>query len=153
MHRPPTRRAGFTLIEILIVVVILGILAVIVIPQVAGASVEAVKASLKSQLKIISDNVEVYRVNNAGRLPVDDPTLPLGAAGSWGVLVSESYMKEPPYNSYTGGTVVGGGTTAAAAAAAPKGHAIGWQYAFTATRLDVWASGYDLVTDRLSNEP
>ncbi|MDX2114401.1 MAG: prepilin-type N-terminal cleavage/methylation domain-containing protein, partial [Planctomycetota bacterium] len=63
------RRSGFTLVEILIVVVILGILAAIVIPQFTSASQEAIKGALQSQLQTISSQVELYRVRNAGQLP------------------------------------------------------------------------------------
>ena len=48
-----TRRAGFTLVEILIVVIILGILAAIVIPQFTNASQDARESSLLSQLQTL----------------------------------------------------------------------------------------------------
>ena len=53
MHSYLSRRArhGFTLIEILIVVVILGILAAIVIPQFTDAAEEASRSNLQSQLQ------------------------------------------------------------------------------------------------------
>jgi len=55
---------GFTLIEILIVVVILGILAAIVIPQFSSASQEAAVSSVRSQLQTLRSQVELYRVQN-----------------------------------------------------------------------------------------
>jgi len=55
---------GFTLIEILIVVVILGILAAIVIPQFSSASQEASISSVRSQLQTLRSQVELYRVQN-----------------------------------------------------------------------------------------
>ena len=48
MYRTHGRKSGFTLIEILIVVIILGILAAIVIPQFSNASNDARKSSLAS---------------------------------------------------------------------------------------------------------
>src|ERR1051325_10739953 len=48
-----TTRKGFTLVEILIVVIILGILAAIVIPQFTSASQDARKNSLTSQLQTL----------------------------------------------------------------------------------------------------
>ena len=44
------RKTGFTLVEILIVVIILGILAAIVIPQFTNASQDAIESALLSQL-------------------------------------------------------------------------------------------------------
>jgi prepilin-type N-terminal cleavage/methylation domain-containing protein len=145
-------RRAFTLVEILIVVVILGILAAIVIPHASNASQEAIKSALRRDLQVVSEQIEIYRVQNAGRMPSADPTAPFGASGSWGVLVSQGYLSEPPFNQFTGGMVLGPASTAASAMAAPRGHPVGWQYVLTTTRLDVYASGYDAVNNRLSNE-
>jgi prepilin-type N-terminal cleavage/methylation domain-containing protein len=46
-------RKGFTLVEILIVVIILGILAAIVIPQFTQASTEARLSNLKTNLQTV----------------------------------------------------------------------------------------------------
>lgn len=146
------RNRAFTLVEILIVVVILGILAAIVIPQFTNASQESIKAALRGQLKQIDDQVEVYRVNHAGLIPTTDAD-PFGAGGGWGVLVGQNYLKTAPFNMYAGGSVTGVGTTAADAAAAAQGSAVGWFYVVSnPTRLDVYAAGYDEANNLLSNE-
>lgn len=49
---------AFTLVEVLIVVIILGILAAVVVPQFSNASQEATGASLKSTLDVIKDRVD-----------------------------------------------------------------------------------------------
>ena len=60
--RHPLRSGlGFTLIEILIVVVILGILAAIVIPQFSDASADASYASTRAQLQTVRGQIEVFR--------------------------------------------------------------------------------------------
>ena len=97
------RTTGFTLVEILIVVVILGILAAIVIPQFTSASQEAVKGALQSQLQTIDSQLELYRVRNQGAFP----TLPETVApinNGWGILVSAQYLKEEPFNGFTNTT-------------------------------------------------
>ena len=68
-------RKGFTLVEILIVVVILGILAAIVIPQFSSASQAAQASSLVTQLQSIRSQLELYQLQHGG----DYPTL--GADG------------------------------------------------------------------------
>ena len=66
--RTQVKRA-FTLIEILIVVVILGILAAIVIPQFTDASQQASQSSVVSQLQTLRGQVELFRVRNNGVEP------------------------------------------------------------------------------------
>ncbi len=57
-------KKGFTLVEILIVVVILGILAAIVVPQFTQASTEAKFNSLCSNLQSIRSQIELYKVQH-----------------------------------------------------------------------------------------
>ncbi len=63
------RNGGFTLVEILIVVVILGILAAIVIPQFTQASTEARNASLASNLQTIRSQIELYKIQHSDDWP------------------------------------------------------------------------------------
>src|SRR3954465_15405442 len=64
-----TNKSGFTLVEILIVVIIIGILAAIVIPQFTNASQDARKSSLTSQLQTIRSQVELYKLQHTDVLP------------------------------------------------------------------------------------
>lgn len=57
-------RKGFTLVEILIVVVILGILAAIVIPQFTDASTQAQLASLSTDLQTVRSQIELYKIQH-----------------------------------------------------------------------------------------
>ena len=70
-RRGPRRRqrqrrtaAAFTMIELLIVVVILGILATIVIPQFSSASVNAKENALKDDLRYLRTQIVVYRAQH-----------------------------------------------------------------------------------------
>ncbi len=63
------RAKGFTLVEILIVVVILGILAAIVIPQFTDASTEAKNSSLVSDLQTLRAQIELYKIQHNDTLP------------------------------------------------------------------------------------
>ncbi len=62
-------KGGFTLVEILIVVVILGILAAIVIPQFTEASTEAKTSSLCTDLQTMRSQIELYKVQHNDDLP------------------------------------------------------------------------------------
>lgn len=60
----PRRSSGFTLVEILIVVVILGILAAIAVPQFARATYDSRTANLHSQLQTVRAAIQLYRVQH-----------------------------------------------------------------------------------------
>jgi type II secretion system protein G len=109
--RTQVKRA-FTLIEILIVVVILGILAAIVIPQFTDASQQATDASVRSQLQTLRAQIELYRVKNTGT----DPAL---VANQWVDMTDANppYLQAAPKNPLQANS-----TTVAAAAAA----GVGW---------------------------
>ncbi len=62
-------KSGFTLVEILIVVVILGILAAIVIPQFTDASTDAKVSNMKSDLQTVRSQIELYKIQHNDTLP------------------------------------------------------------------------------------
>jgi general secretion pathway protein G len=62
-------RKGFTLIEILIVVIILGILAAIVIPQFTNASKEAKQSALVTMVQSLRSQISLYKLQHNDNLP------------------------------------------------------------------------------------
>jgi general secretion pathway protein G len=64
------RRAAFTLVELLIVVIILGILASVVIPQFSDASTDARLSSLMTNLQTIRGQIDLYKLQHNGAYPV-----------------------------------------------------------------------------------
>ena len=65
----PAGGTGFTLVEILIVVVILGILATIVIPQFSNASHEARENTLKDDLRYLRIQIQVFKAQHEDLAP------------------------------------------------------------------------------------
>jgi general secretion pathway protein G len=67
--RPRRGPAAFTLIEILIVVVILGILAAIVVPQFSNASHVARENTLKDELRYLRTQIAVFKAQHRDSPP------------------------------------------------------------------------------------
>jgi general secretion pathway protein G len=65
------RLRGFTLVEIMVVVVILGILAVLIVPRVVGRTDEARTVAAKQDVAAIMQALKLYRLDN-GRYPTTE---------------------------------------------------------------------------------
>jgi general secretion pathway protein G len=65
------RPRGFTLVEIMVVVVILGILAVLIVPRVVGRTDEARTVAAKQDVAAIMQALKLYRLDN-GRYPTTE---------------------------------------------------------------------------------
>jgi len=116
---------GFTLVEILIVVVILGILAAIVVPQFTQASTEAKTNSLCSNLQSMRSQIELYKVQHNDNPPNagdGDPTFEQqmvyctdinGDINGDGSKLRDAtyafgpYLERVPNNPFTNGNVIG----------------------------------------------
>jgi general secretion pathway protein G len=129
---------GFTLVEILIVVVILGILAAIVIPQFTDASTEAKISSLRSDLQMMRSQIELYKVQHNDDLP-SDSALGLAEAlkqttDQYGDAIAAGvdgavgpYMQDIPTNPFVDG-VSASTFTQAAGGVCPADGLTGWWY-------------------------
>lgn len=60
----PCRQAGFTLIEVMVVVVILGILAAIVVPRIMSRPDEARVVRAQQDIRAISAALDLYKLDN-----------------------------------------------------------------------------------------
>jgi general secretion pathway protein G len=93
---------GFTLVEILIVVVILGILAAIVVPQFTNAANESRVGNVATQVSTIETQLELWAARNNGAYP------DLATAGeTWQDLVDDGYFKEIPSNPFSNSSDIG----------------------------------------------
>ncbi|MBL8226175.1 MAG: type II secretion system major pseudopilin GspG [Chromatiales bacterium] len=70
----PARMQGFTLIEIMVVVVILGILAALIAPNVINRIDDAQSAKVRQDIRAIESALKLYRLDNF-RYPTSDQGL------------------------------------------------------------------------------
>jgi len=106
MHATRKNKAkGFTLVEILIVVVILGILAAIVVPQFTNAANEARGGNVATQVSTIENQLELWAARNNGVYP-DLVTDGWGDSSTADTMIGENYLKELPVNPFTNSSTV-----------------------------------------------
>ncbi|MBI5434456.1 MAG: type II secretion system major pseudopilin GspG [Planctomycetes bacterium] len=62
-------RAGFSLAELMVVIVILGLLATLVVPNVVGYLFKANTEIVKVDISSLVDAIKQFQINNGGKLP------------------------------------------------------------------------------------
>ena len=76
------RKKGFTLMELLLVVVILGILAAVAIPRMAKSSGDAKLNACKANVALVNSQIEQWSVTNAGQYPADQAAFTASITGN-----------------------------------------------------------------------
>ena len=85
-------RAGFTLIEIMVVIVLLGLLAALVVPKLGGRTEEAKKTQTRVQIKSLQQAMELFKLDN-GFYPSTDQGLEALVRMPEGGRVPNNYRK------------------------------------------------------------
>ena len=87
------RRSGFTLVEILVVVVILGLLATLVIPRVVGRGEEAKRTATLVQIRALEQALDLYKLDN-GFYPTTEQGLEALVSKPSGMPEPMNYRKD-----------------------------------------------------------
>lgn len=69
-----TNKQGFTLVEVMVVVVILAVLAALIVPRVVGRTDEARAVAAKQDIATIMQSLKLYRIDNS-RYPTNEQGL------------------------------------------------------------------------------
>jgi general secretion pathway protein G len=120
------RRHGFSLVELVVVIMILGILAAVAAPKLLQTSSAATDNGLKQTLTVVRDAIELYAADNGGALP--------GADGNAATFKTDlqpflrGTFPECPVGAKDADVKMSSGSTAITGAASP---AEGWHYNYT----------------------
>lgn len=141
-----SERRAFTLVEVLVVVVILGILAAVVVPRFAGATDDARTSSLQSTLAGVRSSIASYRMDAV--ISGADPF------PSVAQLTDGSVVKfDLPANPFSGVAGVQSVSSAQASARAVVGaEGAGWNY-YVDNDADPAVAIFYANTDAVTTEP
>jgi prepilin-type N-terminal cleavage/methylation domain-containing protein len=96
------KSSGFSLVELLIVVIIIAILAAIVVPSFGNSAQEARESALNANLAAMRSAIEVYRAQHINRLPgtvattgtIPNDPCPSGQRGSAAQAGSAAFIEQ-----------------------------------------------------------
>lgn len=93
-------RAGFTLAELMVVIVIIGLLATLVVPNVVRKLFVANRAKAKADIVQLEQAVNEYAIENAGRFPDSLEVLVTEDANGMKILERDTVPVDPWGNPY-----------------------------------------------------
>lgn len=133
-------KRGFSLVELMIIVALLGIMAAIVLPHFQSHTTQAKEAVAKDSLRVLRSAIELYAAQHSGVPPGyedDNPATTPSSLNFCGQLVEGHYllkMPENPFNNLSTMWLIGNSETFPSAA----GGDYGWIYqpATATIRLD-----------------
>ncbi|MEO0475696.1 MAG: prepilin-type N-terminal cleavage/methylation domain-containing protein [Planctomycetota bacterium] len=133
MKNNASQYRGFSLIELLIIVSIIGILAAIVIPTFSNANETAKAGALSSQINTVKKALILYKTDHNDSYPTDAQLI----TNQWQVLTNSTdidgatsgsdygpYFQKPPFNAFMDSSVVAADDSAA------------WQYDSSTGTID-----------------
>ena len=110
-------RAGFTLVELLIVVIIIAVLAAIIVPQFSSSTIDAKEAALDANLARVRSAIELFHAQHAniypGAVDTTGATCPSGGTAGTGTANSAQALIDHMllYSDANGKTCTVGDTT------------------------------------------
>ena len=144
------RRGGFTLVEVLIVVVIMAVLAATIIPQFSDSTRDAQRNTANFNLHTLRSQIQLYKAQHDGKVPTAtlvELTSKTDAAGTVGTGTTHVYgpyvdviPENPLHNSNLVRAAAANPPTAASGAADA-----GWLY--HAATGNVWIDDADMLTE------
>ena len=104
LNRVRRRRTGFSLIELLLVLVILAVLAAVVVPKFTNRTEQARITAAKTDISMLDTALDAYEIDN-GRFPSSDEGLSAlvsaGSAKNWkGPYIKKGVPTDPWGNAY-----------------------------------------------------
>lgn len=137
-----SNRKGFTLIELLVVIAIIGILATLVITQVAGAQVRARNSSAQSDMAQGGKAIEAWKSTNS----LDNPLAATNTTYNTGGVAQTTLSNTTAAGSWTAFFNTGGTSTSTYPVTISKSPSTNYSYGYV-TDAATGASYYCLATN------